>query len=100
MHPETRRAVFDLTVDEVRAALDLSARAVVALVEAKLLGAALPRRGLGAPSLDDARFRSDQVRWLKTVPGELARTRAAFPRRMPDYDKAIALGALLTALGR
>jgi hypothetical protein len=106
MRPETRTLIFDLTIGEVEAALNLSARAVTALVEDGLLTVSLPRsrpggpRGIREPRLGDARFRSDQVARAREASGELARVRDRFPPRTRDYDRATALGALLTHLGR
>lgn len=100
MRPMTRELVYSLTISEVEAALNLSARAVVALVERGALGAHLPTRGRVSPRLDDARFRTDHVERLRTAEGELAPVRAEFPRRTREYDRALALGALLGALSR
>jgi hypothetical protein len=103
MRPETRSLVFDLTIGEVEATLNLSARAVAALVEEGMLVVSLPRSrpgGTREPRLDDARFRSDQVARAREASGELARARDRFPSRTRDYDRATALGALLTHLGR
>ena len=100
MHPETRNSLFDLTADRARAWLDLSARGLVALVEEGLLDATLPFPRRRPVALADARWRSDQVsRLAEDAPGELARIRQAYPRRTPDFDRAIALGALLRVLG-
>jgi hypothetical protein len=94
----TRELVYSLTISEVEAALNLSARAVAALVERGVLGALLLRRGMAGLRLDDARFRTDHVERLRTAEGELAPVRAVYPRRTREYDRAIALGALLEAL--
>lgn len=99
MHPETRALLYDLTIDQARATLNLSARAVAALVEEGLLAATLPQFPHIGVGLSDARFRSDQVTALaESAPAELARVRAAYPPRTPDYDRAIALGALIHVL--
>lgn len=98
MRPGTRELVYSLTISEVEAALNLSARAVAALVERGALDAILPRRGMADLRLVDARFRADHVERLRTAEGELAPVRSAYPRRTREYDRAIALGALLEAL--
>jgi len=100
MRPETRSLVHDLTIKDVCTQLDVSARAAAWLVERGLLSMVFSLRGLAMPTLDDARFRSDQVTRLRDLPGELARARAAHPRRTVSYDRALALGALLAASGR
>lgn len=98
MRPETRELVYSLTIGEVEAALDLSARAVAALVERGALGATLSRRWPGSPRLDDARFRADHVERLRMARRELATVREAHPLRGRELDRAVALGALLSAL--
>lgn len=101
MHPEVRRGLFTLSVDEVSAMLGLTARGVVDLVERGLLEATLPSPLGRSPSLDEARFRADQAHGLVSAPAEVARSRGRVPvTRTPDFDRATALGALLRILGR
>jgi hypothetical protein len=99
MRPETRNLVYNLTIDEVGAELNLSARAVAALVEDGLLSVVLPQ-SRQAPALNRVRFRKDQVNKLLGAERELIAVRDRYPRRTRDYDRAIALGALLGHLYR
>lgn len=86
-----------MSVDDVCAALDLSVRAVAALVESGLLRVVLVGGSRVAPSLDAVRFRADEVARLVGT-REVARRREAFPARTVDFDRASAWGALLGAL--
>jgi hypothetical protein len=100
MHPDTRTALFSMTIETVCTRLDLSARAAVELVARGLLAAVLPHE-TRHPTLADARFRGDQVvGLLERAPGEISAIRDRYPRRTRDWDRANAFGALLTALGR
>lgn len=100
MHPDTRDAIYSMPIETVQTRLDLSARAVAELVSRGLLGAHLPHESRH-PTLADARFRTDQVTGLlERSPNEISELRSRLPRRTRDYDRAMAFGALLTALGR
>lgn len=100
MHPDTRNALFSMTIETVQARLNLSARAVIALVDRGLLGATLPQ-DYRMPTLADARFRTDQVvGLLERSPNEISAVRDKWPRRTRDWDRATAYGALLRALNR
>lgn len=100
MRPDTRNRLFSMTIETACARLDLSARAVVALVERGLLAATLPHASR-MPTLADARFRADQVMGLlERSPNEVAASRDKFPRCTRDWDRARALGALLRALNQ
>lgn len=100
MRPETRRDLFDTTVDHAGLMLNLSARAVIALVEEGLLDATPPVARRGGATLDSVRLRGDQLVRLLAAPAEVAAIRQRHPRRTRDYDRALALGAALLALGR
>lgn len=100
MHPDTRNAVFSMSIETVCTRLDLSARAAAELVVRGMLAATLPHESR-MPTLANARFRGDQVMGLlERSPNEIASIRDRFPRRTRDWDRATALGALLRALDR